>query len=278
MAEFTRESHQARALITAAAMGSSSPTLQRQRYKLVLAYDGTAFHGWQKQATLPNQAELRTVGGVVQDTLCRVLRQPILLVGASRTDAGVHARGQVAHFDAATPIPLARLRSAINSRLPADVEALSVEPVHDSFDAIRDAKNKRYRYRIFNTDRRPLEIRHCVWHCWHPLGLETMRRAAARLVGTHDFAGFAAAGHGRVTTVRSVFRCEVTRHEPEVHIEVEGSGFLYNMVRIIAGTLVDVGRGRLAEGVIDAVLTSKDRRQAGPTLPPQGLCLMWVQH
>ena len=253
--------------------------MDTRRYKLTIAYDGSGFHGWQKQTTPPPEpTPLRTVAGVVEQTLQHVLRQPITLVGASRTDAGVHADGQVAHFDAATPIPQARLLPAINSRLPDDVEVRRVEPVSDAFDAIRDAKSKGYRYRIFNTALRPLRKRHYVWHCWHDLDVDAMQAAAQRIVGTHDFAGFAAADHGRTTTVRTVFRCEVSVDPPETRIDVEGSGFLYHMVRIIAGTLAEVGRGRFDPEVIDRVLASQDRRQAGPTLPPQGLCLQWIRH
>lgn len=247
------------------------------RYRLVIAYDGTDFHGWQKQEP-PDRPPLRTVAGVVEDALRRVLRARLELVGASRTDAGVHARGQVAHVDAVLPLPLCRLPAAVNSRLPDDVEVLGAESAPPGFDAIRSARSKQYRYRIFNTARRPLGKRHCVWHCWTPLDPAAMQAAAERLVGTHDFAGFAAAGHGRTTTVRTIHACGVWHDAPELHMVVEGDGFLYNMVRIIAGTLVEVGRGRFDPGVIDQVLLSGDRRQAGPTLPARGLCLEWVKY
>ena len=253
------------------------PSPTAQRYKITLAYDGSDFHGWQKQIP-PDGEPLRTVAGVVEDTLRHVLRQPITLVGASRTDAGVHALGQVAHFDADTPIPIERLAQAVNSRLPGDIEVLTFEPADLRFDAISDAVSKQYRYRIFHTERRPLQQRHCVWHCWTPLDMGRMTAAAVRIVGTQDFEGFAAAGHGRATTVRTVTRCEVERDDPEVHIVVQGTGFLYNMVRIIAGTLVEVGRGRFEPDQIDRLLTSRDRRQAGPTLPAHGLWLEWIKY
>lgn len=250
----------------------------RRRYKLTIAYDGSEFHGWQKQEP-PGLDPLRTVAGVVEATLIRVLRQPIVLVGASRTDAGVHALGQVAHFDASCRIPLERLTDAINARLSHDVEIVSAEVVPDHFDAIRHAVNKQYRYRIFNTKRRPLSLRRYVHHHWIPIDASRMNDAAKRLVGTHDFAAFAAAGHNRETTVRTVFDCRVeTTNGPEVHIVVSGSGFLYNMVRIIAGTLVEVGRGKFSAETLDAALQSRDRRLAGPTLPPEGLWLEWIKH
>ena len=248
-----------------------------RRYRMTLAYDGTLFHGWQRQEPAGLEP-LRTVQGVVNSALLLLLRQPVNLVGASRTDAGVHAQGQVAHFDAATRIAVERLPHAINSRLPEDIDVISVAPAADDFQAIGGAINKQYRYRIFNSGRRPLCKRTCVWHCWAPLDVQRMKAAAARFVGTHDFAAFTAAGHDRVTTVRTIFRCDIEVDEPEVHIVLEGDGFLYNMVRIIAGTIVEVGRGRFAPEQVDVAIACGDRRQAGPTLPPQGLVLEWIRY
>ena len=250
------------------------------RYKLVIAYDGTDFHGWQKQIP-PDAPPLRTVAGEVEATLARLLGQPVNLLGASRTDAGVHARGQVAQFDASLRIPIERLAEAVNSRLPQDIEVVSAEVADANFDAISGCRSKQYRYRIFNTRRRPLDRRHYAWHCWTPLDVDRMNQAAARLVGTHDFAGFAAAGHGRLSTVRTITACRVERPDPdgpEVHIFVEGAGFLYNMVRIIAGTLVEIGRGHSDADMIDRAIETADRSQAGPTLPPQGLWLEWIEY
>lgn len=306
---------------------SSSPPPEPRRYKLTIAYDGSGFHGWQRQADLPGSdgqggRPLRTVAGVMEEALREVMRQPVRLVGASRTDAGVHALGQVAHFDAATRIPIERMALALNSRLPDEIDVRHAEVVSPDFDAISGATWKQYRYRLFNTWRRPLDRRHHVYHCWTPLDIERMRDAAALFVGTHDFAGFAAADHGRTTTVRTVFHCGVERARglglpvcddggpgragvdaagprdagavppaalsgqfavgdpdaPEVHIVVQGNGFLYNMVRIIAGTLVEIGRGRLDPSIVRQVLVSKDRRLAGPTMPPQGLWLEWIRY
>lgn len=255
----------------------SEPTLKR--YRLKVAYEGTLFHGWQKQEP-PGLEPLRTVAGVVERAIVTATQQPIVLTGASRTDSGVHARGQVAHFSAATRIPVERLASAINSRLPEDVEILGAEEAPDNFNAIAHASSKQYRYRIFNTNRRPLERRNIVYHCWHTLELDRMNDAASRLEGEHDFASFAAANHGRLTTVRTIFRCRVERDEPndEWHIVVQGSGFLYNMVRIISGTLVEVGRGAMTPAQVSAALLERDRRLAGPTLPPTGLWLEWIKY
>jgi len=294
----------------------SPPPPESRRFKLTVAYDGSGFHGWQKQADQDNRPEpsLRTVAGVLETTLIECMKQPITLVGASRTDAGVHALGQVAHFDAATRIPIDRMTLALNARLPDDIDVRGAEVVDRSFDAISDATWKQYRYRLYNTWRRPLDRRHFVYHCWTPLNIDRMNEAAAHFVGTHDFAGFASADHGRITTVRTIFACRVERAQglglsvrsdkaapqpdpvsdppaslpgllapgdpeaPEVHIVVQGSGFLYNMVRIIAGTLVEVGRGKFDPSIVKHVLASKDRRQAGPTLPPHGLWLEWIRY
>lgn len=251
---------------------------QVQRYKLTVAYDGTNFHGWQKQHP-PGEPALRTVQGVLELALCKLLRQRIVTAGASRTDAGVHALGQVVQFDAACPIPLDRLPHAINSRLPEDVDVRSAEQARADFDAIRDVVSKQYRYRIFNADRRPLGLRRMVCHLWTPLDIDQMNDAARRLVGRHDFGGFAAAGHGRASTVRTIHHCHVERTEEElIDIIVAGDGFLWNMVRIIAGTLTEVGRGRFEPPQVDRVLASANRQLAGPTLGPEGLCLQWVRY
>jgi len=243
-----------------------------QRYKLTLAYDGSAFHGWQ------HQPGLRTVQETTRQVLQQVLAQPIMLQGASRTDAGVHAEGQVAHFDADCRIPLERMAMAFNARLPADIEVRHVEPVADDFDAVRGAVDKEYQYRIWNTHRRPLGLRRMVYHYWVPLDADRMNDAAGRLVGEHDFAGFATAGHGRQSTLRTIHTCTAARAGDEVIITVSGNGFLYNMVRIIVGTLIEVGRGKWEPGRVDEILQTADRRLAGPTVPPGGLRLQWIRY
>jgi len=247
------------------------------RYKLTLAYDGAGFHGWQRQMGDDGEP-LRTVQGALESAMRRLLKQPINVIGASRTDAGVHALGQVAHFDAACPIPIERLPHAINSRLPEDVDVRAAEVVADDFHAIKGAAEKQYRYRIFNSEHRPLDRRRHVWHCWWDLDVDRMNDAAGRLVGTHDFEGFAAAGHGRSSTVRTIFDCRVVADDPEVQVTMRGDGFLYNMVRIIGGTLVEIGRGLFEPDQIDEILRTADRRVAGPTLPPNGLWLEWIRY
>lgn len=251
--------------------------MAKQRYKLTIAYDGTQFHGWQRQCP-PDAEELRTVQGVLQQAMARTLQVPINLKGASRTDTGVHALGQVAHFSAELRIPTDRLAMAINARLPQDLEVRQAEPVHRKFDAIADVTSKQYRYRIWCDQHRPLVHRHYVNHIWTPLDARLMAEAAKRLIGEHDFGAFAAAGHGRQSTVRIVHDCRIETCDQQLHIVISGNGFLYNMVRIIAGTLVEIGRGRWPADYIDHLLLTADRQQAGPTLEPQGLCLEWIAY
>ena len=255
-----------------------------QRYKLTLAYDGSGFHGWQKQHP-PDGPPLRTVQEEVERAVREVVRPErgkVNVVGASRTDSGVHAFGQCAQFNADTPIPTDRLIHAIRGRLPDDIDALKLEEVSQDFNVIGDVTSKQYRYRIFTNVQRPLGIRHLVYHGFEPMDPEPMKDAAADLVGEHDFAAFTNAGHGRESTVRTIHGCQVEQHDlptgPELHLVVSGSGFLYNMVRIIAGTLVDIGRSRLRYDTVRHCFHTNDRRNAGPTLPPSGLVLEWIKY
>lgn len=266
------------------------------RYRLTLAYDGTDFHGWQRQDVPPDHPlapeavgetesghlALRTVQEVVQRAVRRVVRAPALVQGASRTDAGVHARAQTAAFtcpdDAPRP-PDERLARAINSRLPGDVLVLACEAVGDDFDPIADCLAKGYRYTMHTGPQRPLWDRRYLHHTHHELDFDRMDHAAALIPGERDFAAFAAAGHGREHTVRHVFACRTIQPAPgRVAVEVAGDGFLYNMVRIIAGTLHEVGRGKIDPDALPDILDSKDRRRAGPTLPPEGLRLEWTRY
>ncbi len=285
---------------------------------------------------------LRTVQEEVQRAVREIVREPVIVQGASRTDAGVHARGQVAAFTcsgdelhnapsasgdggsdgggggsdggprSAGGWPVARgvdrLVRALNGRLPDDVLIVSAEPVPSGFDPTGGATSKCYTYTIHSSRERPLFDRKYVMRAWEPLDVAAMNDAAGRFVGEHDFASFAALGHGRLTTVRTVHSCRVQAQslmtpeslhagllasattravtpipvcgfEPQrVVIEVTGSGFLWNMVRIIAGTLVEVGRGRRCASDIDTILASRDRTKAGVTLPPTGLCLEWIRY
>jgi tRNA pseudouridine38-40 synthase len=257
-----------------------------QRYKLTIAYRGTRYHGWQEQAANALYKGPPPAPGegipTIQETLSRaiqtVVRHPINLVGSSRTDAGVHAKGQLAHFDTdQLQIPTEGLRRAINHALPEDIVVHGLEPVPDSFDAITSTTRKRYQYLIWNAPDRPVFMPDLAWHRWQALDIAAMCAAAEPFVGEHDFASFARAGHGRENTVRTVHACVVHARLPRLVIGVEGSGFLWHMVRIIAGTLVEVGLGRYTPDDIPKMLAAKERQAAGPTAPPHGLYLQWIR-
>jgi tRNA pseudouridine38-40 synthase len=242
--------------------------------RLIIAYDGTDFHGWQRQP------QLRTVQGELEIALLRVVRHPLTLHGSGRTDAGVHAQGQVANFLTTCALPLDRLHRAIQSRLPKDVSIERADEVHPEFVASMSAEGKLYRYRIYHSPTRPVErqLQRYTHHCWLDLDLERMRSAARYFIGERDFSAFMNAGTVRESFVRRVIRCDVQRHFEEIRVDVEGSGFLYNQVRIMVGTLIEIGRGHWAPQRLPEILESKDRSQAGPTSPAQGLCLQWVRY
>jgi tRNA pseudouridine38-40 synthase len=252
----------------------SADVAPRRTLRLVLAYHGGAFHGWQ------TQPGYRTVQEEIERVAQRVLREPLSVVGASRTDAGVHAVGQSAHVHTNSTLPLEKLRRAIGDRLPEDIALVHLAETKHGFHAIRDAVGKLYRYRIHAAAHAPpAAAAHGVaWHVWHVLDVDRMRDAAARLVGTHDFAGLAASGSVRATTIRTIRRCEIASRFEELRIDVEGDGFLYNQVRNIVGTLVEIGRGHWPAERIDEILLARDRALAGPTAPPQGLTLQWVRY
>ena len=246
------------------------------RIKLTLAYRGTAYHGWQAQG---DDVGLPTVQDAVRRALVRVVGHPVTVVGASRTDAGVHAKGQIAHFDTHhEDAPPEGLRKGLNSRLPGDVVAVAAGRVADDFDAITDAVTKRYQYQFYDAADKPVFLGDLAFHRPRGLDHEAMDAAAARLVGTHDFTSFARPGHGRATTVRAITACRVSRRGPRVILGVEGTGFLWNQVRIIAGTLADAGANRLTPDDVTAALQAKNRRAAGPTAPAHGLFLQWIRH
>jgi tRNA pseudouridine38-40 synthase len=246
----------------------------RRNIKLVIAYDGSAYHGWQRQAP-----GIDTVQERIEQAACRVVGHPVSLHGAGRTDAGVHAQGQVANFHTSHPtIPLRGLRRAINSRLPDDIFLRSADEVPPAFHASRSAAGKTYRYRIYAAADRPVMLARQVWHHWRPMDVDRMRAGARRLVGTHDVRGLATSSDPRDDTVRTVFACDVAPAGQEVHVTVQGDGFLYNMVRNIVGTLVEIGRGRFGPEQIDRILARRDRRLAGPTAPAAGLTMLCVHY
>jgi tRNA pseudouridine38-40 synthase len=235
--------------------------------KLVLEYDGTRYVGWQVQPNGPSvQAE-------VERALATLHKAPRRVTGAGRTDAGVHARGQVASFAEPSPLPLDAYVKGMNALLPADVavRAASLEP--EGFDARRSATGKRYRYRLVVAPTRAPLSRLQAWQLFRPLDLAAMRAGAAPLVGRHDFASFQAADCASAHAVREVRRLDVTETGDGADVVVEATAFVKHMVRNIVGTLVEVGRGRREAGSIPALLAAADRTRAGRTAPPQGLVL-----
>ncbi|AQT70193.1 tRNA pseudouridine synthase A [Anaerohalosphaera lusitana] len=246
--------------------------MAKRNVKLVIQYDGSAYHGWAKQ---PGAA-------TVQDTCQRAIKKlvgedvRVHLVGASRTDAGVSALGQVANMKIDTVVPTANFRRALNNILPDDIAILEAVDAPDKFSAITNAVRKHYRYTIYTGSVRPvLHIKHC-WHYHADLDIDAMNAAAEHIVGKNDFKSFSSSGDHRKNHVRTVFRCEVTEDGDWVYIDVEGDGFVYNMVRIIAGTLVEVGRGRWQADRVKDIVAACDRTKAGPLAPGSGLCLMRI--
>ncbi len=246
--------------------------MKERLIKLTIAYDGSDYHGWQVQPGF------NTVQQTLNEAACGLFGCKVHITGASRTDAGVSALGQVGAFTLISPVPTENIARALNDRLPDDMWILEAVEAPRNFDVIGAVKNKLYRYTIFNGPDRPvLDIRHC-WHIPQKLDTEKMNAAAARLIGKKDFKSFACAQDKRKDSVRTIFRGQVVRDDDWIRFEVEGDGFLYNMVRNITGTLVEVGIGRMNPEKIDEILDARDRRYAGPIAPPQGLCLVWIRY
>ena len=240
------------------------------RLCLTVEYDGTAYGGWQVQ---PNAL---TVQEQVESALAQVVGYPVRIHSSGRTDAGVHAIDMKAHFDVDTLLPLSAYREGVNRFLPQDIVVRQVVRVEDDFHARFDAQGKWYRYRIYRGEIRSPLHRLNTWHISMSLDIEAMKQAASVLVGTHDFSVFQASGCAAATTRRTLFDVTLGEQDGELVIDVRGSGFLKNMVRILVGSLVEVGRGRLTAEKLREILECGQRGQAGLTAPPQGLCLMQV--
>jgi len=247
-------------------------------FKLTIAYDGSDFHGWQIQANKP------TIQGEIVGVLRRVTQEHILLHGAGRTDAGVHALGQVGSFKTQSALSAQEFQRALNALLPPTIRIVAAEEVGPDFNARWSARGKIYRYRIYRGRVVPPMVWRYVLHYPFPLDEDAMRDAAARFVGMHDFASFAAStgtadDDKEPSTEREIFSTEVV-HSPdneELVFTVNGRSFLRYMVRKMVGTLLDVGRGKLAPADIDQLYELKDRSKSGPTVPPQGLVMVAVQ-
>lgn len=243
-----------------------------KRFKLVVAYDGTHYCGWQSQ---PNGV---TVEGVLNQKLRELLKEDIQVIGASRTDSGVHALGNVAVFDSETTIPGEKLSYALNQRLPKDIVVQHSCQVADDFHPRHCDSRKTYEYQIYNAQfENPLYSRYSHF-VFIPLRIEAMQKAAEIIKGEHDFKSFCSSRGQQLTTVRTVYDLDVTREGSMVKIRVSGNGFLYNMVRIIVGTLIKVGLGVYPPEYVQEILDAKDRTKAGPKVPAKGLKLIGIEY
>ncbi len=243
-----------------------------RNFRLELCYDGSRYRGWQRQGNTD-----RTIQGKLERILSEITDQPVEVHGAGRTDAGVHARMQVASFHAVTDLPCGALLSRLRAALPEDIGAISLTEAPVRFHARLNCSGKRYLYRVWTSAAPCVFERKYVWRRESAPDVAAMRRAAEYLTGTHDFAAFQT-GRGRKSTVRRLDAVEIIQAENELQILYTGSGFLYNMVRILTGTLLAVGDGAISPEAIPEILESRDRANAGPTAPAQGLTLTEVMY
>ena len=243
-----------------------------KRVKLVVAYDGTNYHGWQVQ---DNGI---TIEEVLNRTISELVQEDIKVIGASRTDAGVHACGNVAVFDTESRIPGDKFSFALNQRLPEDIRIQESCEVDADFHPRYADTVKTYEYNILNRRFELPSKRLYAAFCYYPMDIERMNQAAAYLVGEHDFKSFCSAGAQVQTTVRTIYTVNVAKDDDMVHIRITGNGFLYNMVRIIAGTLMQVGTGLMEPEQVKEILEARDRSKAGPTAVAKGLTLVEIRY
>jgi tRNA pseudouridine38-40 synthase len=242
-----------------------------RKIKLLLEYEGTRYSGWQLQ---PNQVSIQ---GVLESKLEKITKKKTRVIGSGRTDSGVHAEGQVAHFMTASTMKPREFLKALNSLLPHDIVVKKVEEAKPDFHAQKSATRKTYRYTILNRDYpSALHCRMAHYIAIPILNVTAMRKAARCLVGRHDFKSFQASGCSAKTTVREIYKLSVTKKDNFITITVDGSGFLKYMVRNIVGTLIEIGWGNWPAEHMQTILKSKNRKQAGPTAPSRGLCLVKV--
>lgn len=246
---------------------------RRRNIGLVVAYDGTRYHGFQRQSP-----PVTAIQNVLEERLQKIFGEPIEMTAAGRTDAGVHARGQVVNFFTNGTIPTERIPRAAESVLPGDIVVRSAFEASRDFSALHSALKKTYAYRVLNEAAPDPFLRDYAWHIREPLDLEAMGRVSDALAGLHDFSSFRAAGGAPISPVRTIFAARCVRRGGIIEFAFTADGFLYHMVRNIVGTLVDVGRGRLSEGDVATILAARDRSLASPTAPARGLCLMRVEY
>jgi tRNA pseudouridine38-40 synthase len=240
--------------------------------KLIIEYDGKSFNGWQKQPTKLN------IQGEIERAIGEITGEEIKLIGSGRTDAGVNALGQTANFKTNSNIPIEKIPLALNSKLKKSIVIVSAEEVDDSFHSRYNVKSKTYRYTINNSQNGSAIYRDMEYHFPIKLDVKKMKEAAKLFEGEHDFKGFKASGTSSKSSVRTIYKADVKQDGDRIYIELTGNGFLYNMVRIISGTLLDVGLGKIDVNDIPQIIDSKDRKRAGKTLPAHGLCLVKVEY
>lgn len=240
--------------------------------KLTIEYDGKKFGGWQKQPSKLN------IQGEIEQAISEIVSESVELIASGRTDSGVHALGQVANFKTNSNIPIEKMAIAINSKLKKSIVIKRAEEVPENFHARYNCKGKKYRYVINNSSQGTAIYRDLEYYIPQKLDIEKMKQAIKYFEGEHDFKGFRASGTSSKNSVRIIYKAEVIKKEEKIIIELTGSGFMYNMVRIIAGTLVDVGLGKILPEDIPDIILSKDREKAGKTLPGYGLYLVEVYY
>ncbi|WP_419749837.1 tRNA pseudouridine(38-40) synthase TruA [Terrisporobacter petrolearius] len=239
--------------------------------KLTIQYDGTKYCGWQKQ---PNSSGIQ---GTIEYAIYEITKEKVNIIGSGRTDAGVHALGQVANFKINSNIPAARIPDALNAKLPKDISIIDCQEVSDDFHSRYSATGKIYRYLIYNKPYRSPLYKDISYHVRYDLDIQKMRVEAQSLLGTHEFKGFMSSGSSVKDTVRTIHNISIEESGDLIVLEVEGNGFLYNMVRILVGTLVDIGRGRI-DKPLEEIIASQDRGEAGHTAPAHGLFLKKVHY
>ena len=242
------------------------------RVKLIIEYNGEKYCGWQRQL---NGLSIQQV---IEEALLKLTAVETPITGAGRTDAGVHALGQAAHFDTQSTIPADKFSYALNMLLPEDIRIKSSCEVDESFHARFSAQAKQYRYTIYNSEHASSLYNHVSLHVLQKLDTPAMKRAAACFFGRHDFKAFMASGSDVKDTVRTIHHITITPEEPFIYLDITGNGFLYNMVRIITGTLIEAGKGRMSCEEIKGILEGKDRFYAGPTAGPHGLMLVKIYY
>jgi len=249
--------------------------------KLVIEYDGTNYNGWQIQhhnVTKSPRQKSKTIQETIEKALCKILQEKVKLIGSGRTDSGVHARAQAANFSTSCEIPADKLLKGLNGLLPDDIVITAVQEVGLAFHSRYSAKSKKYRYTILNRGYPSAVERNFCYFYSYPLDLKSMARAAKYLRGRHDFSAFRSSGKKGSSSIRTIVEISVTKEGDFVYIDVEADGFLYNMARSIAGTLLEVGRGKISHSDVKSILFKRNRALAGPTAPAKGLCLLAVRY